>query len=76
MQAVQLCSNKILQLCAKFGALGQRVTIIAISHPTNPPVVNWECQLTEVDLYDGCKAVVFDSTVDSAMTFSLQDDEG
>ena len=23
----------------------------------NPPVHNWECQLTQVDLYSGCKTV-------------------
>ena len=24
----------------------------------NPPVLNWRCWLTQVDLYNGCKTVV------------------
>ena len=27
-------------------------------HPQNPPVLNWRCQLTQVDLYSGRKTVV------------------
>jgi len=27
-------------------------------HQQNPPVLNWRCQLTQVDLYDGRKIVV------------------
>ena len=27
-------------------------------HQLNPPVLNWRCWLTEVDLYNGCKWVV------------------
>jgi len=27
-------------------------------HQQNPPVLNWRCQLTQVDLYDGRKMVV------------------
>jgi len=27
-------------------------------HQQNPPVLNWTCWLTQVDPYNGCKAVI------------------
>jgi len=27
-------------------------------HQQNPPVLNWRCQLAQVDLHDGCETVV------------------
>jgi len=27
-------------------------------HRQNPPVLNWRCQLTQIDLNNGCKTVI------------------
>ena len=39
-------------------------------HSQNPPVLNWRCQLTQVDLYSGRKTVVVVSYVQIICYFS------